>query len=158
MTLRSAIIRLAMSRPALRPHLVALLRDAASGKVGRAAFLYMEPKEDEPEFAQCSTCALWDGEDRCALFGDGFEVKGSDTCGFYVPGSPGTLTRKVEERVTPEVAGFERRPVRCENCVSFDRKDSACQLFEALNEALPDHFDLDPKVKAQGCCNANRPR
>ena len=44
-------------------------------KIGRWAFIYLEPKtksgENHDQFAQCSTCQLFmPGKKRCGIFGD----------------------------------------------------------------------------------------
>ena len=85
-TARSALLRLALSRPALRHRLDALLKGTVP--IGREAF------------------------------------------GYRIGAPP------------------------CSGCTSFDRERSACLLFEALNEALPDHFAADPSVDAEAGCDA----
>src|ERR1051325_9723924 len=54
--------------------------------------------------------------------------------------------------VTPEQAGYVQGQVRCENCSWYD--DGTCGLYQMLMEKMPDVFDLETSVEAQGCCNA----
>lgn len=130
-------------------------------KVDRSAFLYLEPEENsfgsETEFAQCSTCRMWTGEDtkRCTILGKDFEVLGTDTCGLYVNGENNT-SGSILSSVIPKDAGFERREVRCENCNYYRPTDSVCKLFSRLNFIPGFEFD-DAKVSPYGCCNANVP-
>lgn len=124
----------------------------AGEKVHRDAFIYLEPKEPKDTFAQCASCAMWTGK-TCTILGPDVPVDDDDSCSFYVHGpkaQPGTE----KALVTPEEAGFVDRQVRCENCVSFNA--GTCELFKALNKALPEQFDLEEKVNPKGCCNAQR--
>jgi len=136
-----------------------------SHQVTRASFLYMEPSRNsygKPSgFANCRTCMMWTGDkhETCAIHGKKLKVEGGDTCGLYVNGKPHTeMAGKEMPLVTTQESGFEKREVRCENCSHYDKKESYCELFEALNKKNPELFDLDIKVKAHGCCNANTPK
>lgn len=125
-----------------------------SERITRAAFLYLEPKGDEPRFAQCETCNKFSGSRCMDPLGGRMVTKGT-TCGFYAPGE----YKKIEPQsvVTPEEAGLYVGEVRCENCDYIDGEDGRrplCGLYAMLNEELPEVFDLDPKIKPQGCCNA----
>lgn len=123
-----------------------------SGKINRSTFLYMDPKDPEDEFAQCSTCYSWlPGKNRCKFFSKTDEVLGSMSCGLYTHGTP-TDKQPIINAVTPEEAGLVSESVRCENCSWYVNKE--CDLFKLLNEKIPDAFDLDPVVNAKGCCNA----
>ncbi len=126
-------------------------------KITRAAFLYIEPRGDGKSFAQCSSCPMWKTakHNLCSIHGEGLVVHGQDTCGLYVEGMP-MEDAPVHKFVTPEESGFERRQVRCENCVSFKR--GQCNLYVQLNHMDPGTYYLDPRVKAKACCNANRPK
>lgn len=120
----------------------------------RAAFGYVEPVGDDIDFAQCKTCRVWlKDADRCLWLQPNDEVLEGDTCIYYVQGQPmdseeplGLLTKKE--------AGLTRGQVRCENCMSFDKDDSACELFRKLNQQFPKLFKLDSRVKPKACCNA----
>jgi hypothetical protein len=131
----------------------ALKEQRPGAKIGRDAFLYLEPEGDGKDFAQCSTCYLYVAdEQRCAILGPDFEVLPQDTCGLYLQGIyEGTPVRKL---VSPEDADYARRKVRCENCYYGGAK---CQLFVTLNKRLPELFKLEETIKAKGCCNANTP-
>lgn len=133
-------------------------------KIDRSAFLYMEPDDESfgknKKFAQCGTCKLWTGakRKRCFILGKDKLILSIDTCALYVNGEPDTsLAGKEEARLTLEEAGYERRSVRCENCIAFNRKESICELFRSLNKKMPDMFDLNENVLWDGCCNANTP-
>lgn len=124
-------------------------------KIGRDAFLYLEPKGDGADFAQCSTCRDYprDGERRCAILGPVFDVAPEDSCGAYIEGAfeGGTL----RNLTTPKAVGFVRRKVRCENCVYGGER---CALYRRLNETFPDLFDLEERIVPRGCCNAQTPK
>jgi hypothetical protein len=121
--------------------------------IDRSAFLYFDPVGDRRHFAQCGTCRMFTGS-TCTIHGPDLKVTAGDTCGLYVHGKP-VPEEKGRERaaVTTEESGFERREVRCEHCVFY--RDARCQLFIALNTALPTLFALNPRVSPYGCCNAN---
>lgn len=126
--------------------------DSGSNKLTVNAFIYLPPKGDKDEFAQCSTCQLFlPGKERCGIFGKNDKVVANASCGLYLHGKPHD-DQPISGAVTPEQAGYVLGQVRCENCVWF--KDSACDLFKLLNEKMPDAFDLTEKVNAKGCCNA----
>lgn len=135
------------------------IAEARGKKVTREAFIYLDPTGDKKKFAQCETCAMWrKEEERCAILGKAKKVDADDSCNFYVQGAPNSLPILDPAPVTPEQAGFVDRQVRCENCGAFDAARGVCAAYEAINKALPDNFDLDPKVDPQGCCNANHPK
>jgi hypothetical protein len=128
-------------------------------RVDRSAFLYLGPREPRETHAQCETCRHWTGpeDQHCSLFGSGTTVQAGDTCGLYTHAMEGQpIPEPLEANVSPYEAGFERRQVRCENCRYFFPRGE-CRLFMALNESLPGMFDLDTRVDAFGCCNANMP-
>lgn len=122
----------------------------------RSAFGYMEPHPSIPDFAQCGTCPLWLKPHRnCYWLSADDDVLRNDSCILYVQGTPctdpsilatGTLTK-------PEV-GFHRGSVRCENCSSYDKPVSQCELYVKINRAFPQLFKLKPGVKPRACCNA----
>lgn len=126
-------------------------------KLGRDAFLYLDPKDPEGRFAQCSTCRDWVTDDRrCVIHGPKVYVAGRMSCGLYVHGQPqpkGTPTKVI---VTAEESGLVDRQVRCENCQWFDVAGE-CGLYDLLNKRLKEFFDLDINVDAHGCCNAQQP-
>lgn len=126
-------------------------------KLGRDAFLYMDPKPPQKRFAQCSTCRDWvTGDRRCVIHGPKVQVFGGDSCGLYVWGTPKPPGTDTEVIVTPKESGFVERLVRCENCQWFG-DDGNCGLYQLLNRRLSDTFDLDIRVDAHGCCNAQQP-
>jgi len=123
-------------------------------KIGRWAFLYMEPKtpEDAKEFAQCSTCKMFlPGKKRCGIFGPDDEVKALASCGLYLQGKSHD-NQKIQNIVTPEAAGYVEGAARCENCSWY--KDGTCGLFADLDKAMSDTFELGSNVSPKGCCNA----
>lgn len=118
----------------------------------RSAFLYMEPSPDTPEFAQCGTCTHFIPDTgRCFLFSDKDNVDADDSCGLYVQGEP-QGGREPSGSVDPDVAGFYKGNVRCENCVSLSGE--TCGLFKKLNRFMPGVWNLDELVKPRACCNA----
>jgi hypothetical protein len=125
--------------------------------IDRSAFLYMDPVEYSMSFAQCVTCRFWKPHaERCALFITEPRVTADATGGLYVWGKPSDYQTK-NPTVWPKDAGFETRPVRCENCTYFRAEQQSCHLFYLLNERTPSVFNLDTKVHPKGCCNANTP-
>lgn len=124
-------------------------------KIDRSAFIYLDPQGKKEEFAQCGTCvAFLPGKKRCGYFGKNDEVVANASCGLYVHGKPHD-DQPIINAVTPKEAGYVLGQVRCENCTWY--VNSKCELFEKLNQQLPDIFDCDPAVDAQGCCNGWQP-
>ncbi len=126
-------------------------------KIDRSAFLYMDPVgSNASEFGQCGSCRFG-VEGRCVLLGH--DVDKGDSCGLYVHATEEDSPAVPEEReyVSDRDAGYVRREVRCENCKFFDPDEGDCELFEMLNNLRPETFDLDEKVEARGCCNAQTP-
>lgn len=134
-------------------NLISLLEAKKVGrKLGRDAFLYLEPHGDIKEFAQCGTCFMFmPGKKRCSIFGPNDVVVADASCGLYVHGEPYD-DQPIRDAVTPEEAGYVKEQVRCENCTWYD--SGTCGLFVLLNAADKDAFDLGEKVKATACCNA----
>lgn len=129
----------------------------APPKLTRDAFLYMSPKEPKDQFAQCATCRMYlPKKQRCAILGPTLNVPPEASCGLYVHGEPSD-DQDVAANVKPVEAGFVKRQVRCENCISFMESDSSCKLYAMLNKMKADLFDLDTKVDRYGCCNAQTP-
>jgi hypothetical protein len=124
-------------------------------KIGRDAFLYMEPNgTDDADFAQCIDCALWSAVNkRCAILD--MVVGAYWSCGAFLPAIDGFTGANVEALVTPEEVGLVKREVRCENC-KFGGE--TCQLYDRLNEEMPQLFELDAKIEPKACCNANTPK
>lgn len=123
-------------------------------RITRDAFLYLEPKGSQPkeQFAQCGTCLFRFDQDGCALM-HGVKINFQDgTCAMYSEGEP--LFPDAFKDYTKDEIGYTVRQVRCENCRYGGEQ---CQLYLQLNKALPQAFDLDPKIIPLGCCNANSP-
>lgn len=123
-------------------------------KIGRWAFLYLEPKtpDSAKNFAQCSTCQLFlPGKKRCGIFGPDDKVKANASCGLYIQGEPNDQ-QPITNWVTPEQAGYVEGQVRCENCSWYNK--GTCTLFADIDAAMSDTFDLGSSVSAKGCCNA----
>lgn len=122
-------------------------------KLDRSAFIYLEQIKPTAQFAQCVTCSLFlPGRERCAIFGKDDVVKANASCGMYIQGSPSD-DQEIRGVVAPEEAGYVEEQVRCENCIWFNVEPSTCGLFEDLNRAMPDAWDLEEKVLAKACCN-----
>ena len=128
-------------------------------KIGRDAFLYLEPKgKDGSQFAQCSTCMMFmPDEELCSIHGPKLKILSRDSCGFYVQGKP-MHEGEAMALVTPAESGLVHREVRCENCQYLGNPQTTCLLYEKLNKLLPTKFWLDTKVKKQACCNAQTPK
>lgn len=135
---------------------------AADERITRNSFLYMEPNEDSygnsDLFAHCGSCFLWMGEkrSRCYILGKKLEVKALDTCGLYVNGKPEVERAGTEKNlVTVEEAGFQRQRPQCKRCYWYAL--GMCGLFVKLNSKDPDHFNMNPSVHKNGCCDAFTP-
>ncbi len=130
-------------------------KKSSGEKITRDAFIYLDPKSEAVNFAQCSTCRLWTGT-GCLILGK-TKVTGTMSCNYYVKGEPQKdKAGKEESLLTSEEAGLVNRKVRCENCRSFNK--GQCMLYNALNKKLPDIFDLDESVSSNACCNAQKPK
>ncbi len=146
-------------------------------KITRDAFLYLPPKEGaEEDFAQCGACRMFvpdrllpDGEGgRCIIHGSKVEIDEDDSCGFMVPwptpdGSPvehvmedhaAELEKDIPGSVTPEQSGLVSRRVQCHRCKFEKDNVTRCGLYEIINKALPELFNLDVDIEEHACCNA----
>lgn len=124
-----------------------------NAKIDRSAFIYLEPKNEGKDFAQCSTCQHFlPGKLRCSLFGPDDKVIALASCGLYAAGSPHD-DQKIINAATPQESGYVEEAVRCENCSWFNT-DKSCGLYQELMQKMPDAFDLEIQVKDQACCNA----
>ena len=125
-----------------------------SKKLTRNVFLYQDPIGDKKIFAQCGSCMMFvSNKQRCAILGTTLKVTKEASCNLYIHGKP--HDQPIVESVTPEVAGFVVRKVRCENCRAFDGEDT-CGLYQMLNDLTPEKFDLNETVDPYGCCTANK--
>lgn len=128
----------------------------------RACFLYMEPKPDTPEHAQCVTCIRWGSVNkRCEELQKNDVVDKDDSCGLYSQGKPKPVVVP-SGQYTKKIVGFVSEKTRCENCNVFDNRDKNpkewhCDLYVQLNRILPRMFKLDIYVKPRGCCNLMAP-
>jgi hypothetical protein len=121
-------------------------------KLDRTAFIYLEPKSNAKDFAQCKTCFMFmPGKQRCSIFGKDDKVIAAASCSLYVQGQPND-DQEILSSVTPEAAGYVEAQVRCENCRWLDGTD--CRLYATLQQNLPDVFDLEITVDPKACCNA----
>lgn len=122
----------------------------------RSAFGYAEPVGDATQFAQCKTCRVWlKNADRCYWLQPNDEAKAGDSCIYYVQGEP--ITDESVEPIgalTKSEAGLVRGDVRCENCTSFDKADTHCELYRKMNRTFPTLFKLDARVEPKACCSA----
>lgn len=131
----------------------------ADNRIKRDCMLYMEPHSgsygDPNDFASCKTCFMFMGDERqkCYILGPDLEVRGIDTCGLYINGEPETQRAGTEKKlVTEEEAGFLRKRVQCKRCY-FYVQGGLCGLFAKLNMKDPSHFNLDPVVLPNACCD-----
>lgn len=130
-----------------------LIKEAAetSQKIDRSAFIYLPPKGEKNNFAQCASCLFFKpNSEKCGIFNKKTKVTKNQSCGLYVHGKPDE-NQECRDVATPEQAGLVDGPVRCENCSWFDGK---CGLFKKLNKEMPDVFSVDENVDENGCCNA----
>ena len=131
--------------------------DETGDKITRQAFLYLEPKsgQNEKDFAQCGSCALYSGS-SCYLHAQDVQIKPDASCGFYCYGTPNPDYKGKElGAVTPDESELAEVLVQCHRCIYFHEDKSICGLYQELNQKFPDQFDLDENVKPHGCCNAN---
>ena len=136
----------------IRQILTLLEAKGSATKVDRSAFIYLKPKGDKNQFAQCSTCvAFLPKKQRCAWFSKNDKVIAEASCSLYVNGTPND-DQDIINSVKPKDAGYVVGKVRCENC--YHVKGSNCSLYQKLNETLPELFDLDEKIEDKACCNA----
>lgn len=126
-------------------------------KINRDAFLYMEPKGKQHDYAQCSSCVLMTSDKMCSVLGEFIEEPEETSCGLYAPGDA-PLSDYFDDFVSKDDASFAERSVRCENCKFGDAKRKVCKLYEKLNKDLPELFELNTKISPFGCCNANTPK
>lgn len=121
-------------------------------RIKRDAFLYMEPKGNGKDFAQCSTCVEFDPKTKCCVVMNKI-VAGLDSCGIYLEGKYDG--RKPKEYATPAELGYVQREVRCENC---KYGGDECWLYKMLNQRQPEDFDLETKIHPKACCNLQTPK
>ncbi|MDE2103513.1 MAG: hypothetical protein KGL39_40105, partial [Patescibacteria group bacterium] len=129
-------------------------------RLTRDALGYVEPLpgQDTADFAQCASCRMWTGR-TCLNFGPKDRVRALGSCDNYVFGDPRPEMRGQEsEGTTPEQAGYVERPVRCQNCLYAEDEARKCGLYDRLNSALPELYNLDVKVGPHACCNNQTPR
>ena len=149
----------------------------AEPRIGRQAFLYMEPRQGidgAVMFSECGSCQHMIPEafmfgavqgNRCSLLGSQFPITDDDHCGLYSPWSAGVpcvhiqqmnageVRKGVPPAVMPYVAGYKSKcTVQCQTCRFFDGPDE-CEAYEMLNEQVPQMFDLDKTVKPNGKCS-----
>lgn len=143
-------------------------------KVTRDAFLYLAPKKDKKNFAQCIDCRMFvpmvEGYEggRCVIHGSNIEIDGDDSCGFMVEwptpdGKPNPkvvkdhaeeLAKGIPGSVTPKESGLVDRLVQCHRCF-FERDNVTwCFLFDFMNKMAPEIFDFDINIERHACCNA----
>lgn len=135
-------------------NLIQIIQEAQSEshRLDRSAFIYLDPTGEKSTFAQCGSCTFFmPGKERCSLYGKEDRVVADASCGVYVQGKPHD-DQKFLNKFTPKNSGYVLGQVRCENCGWFE--DGVCHLFRKLNQHMADVWDLDEKVKPQGCCNA----
>ncbi len=150
----------------------------AEPRLNRSALGYIEPRvgiDGASSFCQCDSCMHFVPEnamrgavvgDRCLILGATFPVSGESSCAYFLPWPTGAadaddVSENAEDMIegergsiTPYDAGFVRdTKVRCMNCRSFESDESECSLYEALNDKLPNVWQLDCSVKGGACCS-----
>lgn len=120
--------------------------------IRRDAFLYLDPKPPENQFAQCGTCMMFTGS-TCTIHGLDVPITKRHSCGLYVHGKPMPNEKGHEmASVTPEESGLIEAHVRCKNCRFFQAEKSWCGLYERMSAGGV--FQLNAAVHPNGCCNA----
>ena len=111
---------------------------------------------DKRGFAQCSTChQLMPTRSVCAIMARPVR-KDIGSCNYYAPGLPHDNQLPAPCYGYNE-ASYVERAVRCGNCAWFAPGDR-CGLYHLLNTQAPTVFELDERVTANDCCNAQTPR
>jgi hypothetical protein len=119
----------------------------------RTVFLYLEPKSNPDQHAQCASCFMFmPGKQRCSIFSENDRVVANASCNLYAAGKPND-NQEIKNSVTPSEAGYIEAQVRCENCSWFNQPNN-CGFFADLNKAMPAMWKLDETVDPKGCCNA----
>lgn len=134
-------------------------------KLDRSVFLYSEPKDsaNAAEYAQCKTCEHFLQQRKlCYLMSVNDTVYTGSSCNEYAEGKPiMDLNTNPSNSYKPEEIGLVHREVRCLNCQHFEtagaeeNEGQHCELYEHLNQQMPEVFNLDIKVNEHGCCTAN---
>jgi len=113
-----------------------------------SVFGYQDPPGDK----QCGSCFMWSNDNRCMIHGKRRVTK-TMSCIYYVVGKNRLAGSLAVADLDPSETGLIDRQVRCENCKWFE--DPTCNLFVRMNKT--GLFDLDTRVSAKGCCNAQEP-
>ncbi len=63
---------------------------------------------------------------------------------------------KIKRDAFRYVASGKTGPYRgCHSCFYFDKPEAECELFEALNDKMPESFDLEESVAPNAGCAAH---
>lgn len=131
-------------------------------KLDRSVFGYQDPVDNAHDFAQCATCiSALKGTTRCYWMGPDDVIKQIGSCVMYGYGKSDDdddADDQPSSTYTKKELGYVERKVRCEHCRFVDASRDECGLYLHLNRILPHLFALDPKIKPDGCCNAQEPK
>lgn len=128
----------------------ALAKDPPA-KIGRDAFLYMAPRGDISNFAQCATCCLFmPAKERCAIHRPHTLVRPDSSCALYVHGAPNN-NQPFKAGLSGKETGLVHAKVQCHRC---EYGGSKCQLYVTLNKLAPEKFALEENIERHACCNA----
>lgn len=149
----------------------------AMPKIGRAAFLYREPRVGLDGLfyhGACANCQSFVPEaamggsvvgDRCVKFGSGFRISDDDHCSLYESWNSGLpcaavtdfyaleLRKGIVNGISPWSVGYKADTcVQCQKCRFYDAESGECEAMESLNERSPNLFELATDVKPQAWC------
>ena len=128
-------------------------------KLNRRAFLYTEPilTKHKGSYAECQSCYFYITNDKlCELLDTYTTVYPNSSCDYYIENSIEAVNTRVPlSLLTAEEVRLVHRPVRCGNCIFFEKKSAECHAYETLNKRYPEIFDLDVQVNEFGCCLLN---
>jgi hypothetical protein len=147
-------------------------------KIGRAAFLYREPRPGIDGLfyhGSCASCQSFVPEsvmagavigDRCVKFGSLFRVTDDSHCSLYEAWNSGLpcsavtsfyaleLRKGIVNGISPWSVGYKQDTcVQCQKCRFYDAEPSECEAMESLNERSPNLFELATEVKPQAWCS-----
>jgi hypothetical protein len=98
----------------------------------------------------CDDCAAYLMADRrCALHGRDDYIGMEDSCGYFMPGAPGTLGFVPLGLLTKQQSGFAEdvSEASCKRCKSWDPENWACALVD--KDSLGDDPGL---IHPDACC------
>lgn len=113
-------------------------------KISKANALYVHFSGEEYD---CDDCALWLTSERCIVHRSNFDVRGKDSCGFMIQGSPDTFRGRPHLNMDPDQTGFVRNIEGggCSICKHFGPRD--CELVDKDSDG-----DDPGEIHPRACC------